>query len=479
MRATRGLLSILALLAGCNAATGDTETGDPNALTAGGTEEALCKPAPTLTKLTKPAADYYEVFPDEQSARAALEPILAANGLTLSATPAPDAAVQIVARHFAAYETLYPEHTAGMTKPPQVLIVDSTAPNAFAITDPAKDKVYPWVFIIFTGLLNAPEVVNNPGVLESTIAHELGHLILKNLFGKDNYAFYQAASVEKGQFGFAQKSDPSIAAAYKTYQAASDRVGRIYAKPLGNFPFHLGSNPDPTYVNYLKFMVQALAASGASVPAACAVSDDDASKLQAIVDKHLDKSNLTLPLGDDDAAAAVLSADWEAQTRSCFDDLNGSIADMVTQGRQALASQGAAPAVVDALLPDLDDSDKAVDAAVISTKTVNHFFALAAARRAAMAAIVESTDVPYASLRFFSEEEEADDAAVRIITRVGGKLDMLLNPYSPTFRSECQSLLASGKTPEYGGFVDAHHGLCWRFQHVTDFASTLASCKAQ
>src|SRR5262249_45532814 len=159
----------------------------------------------------------------------------------------------------------------------------------------SKDKVYPWVFMIQTGLLAAPEVVNNPGVLESTIAHELGHLILKNLFGKDNYDFYRVAGPEKGQFGFAQKSDASIAAAYKTYQAAEERVGKTYAKPLGTFPFPLGSNPDPTYVNYLKVMAQALAASGASVTAACAASDDDSSRLQALVDAHLDKSNLTLP----------------------------------------------------------------------------------------------------------------------------------------------------------------------------------------
>jgi hypothetical protein len=466
---------VAVVAAGCASSNDDVGSADPNALTSGD----ACKPAPTLTKLTKPAAAYYEVFPDEASARAAVGPILAASGLSFANVPAPDSIVQIVARQFAAYQELYPEHTAGMTAPPFVLMVDSTSPNAFAITDPTKDKTYPWVFMIQTGLLTAPEIVATPGALESTIAHELGHLILKNLFGKENYAFYRAGSAgtgEKGQFGFAQQSDANIKAAYQTYQAASARMGQIYAKPLGNFPFHLGHNPDPAYASYLKLMAQALGASGVTPSAACAISDDDGSKLQAIVDGHLNKSDLTLPLGSDDVAASVLAADWEVQTKACFDSLEGSMADLVAAGRQLLATQGSAPDAIDAVFPALDDADKAADAAVTSAKTGDHFFALAQARRAAMAKVVESQDLPYASLRFFSEEEEADDASVRIVTHLGGKVEMLLNPYSPTYRSECKALLAAGKGPEYGGFVDAHHALCWRYQHINDFASALGAC---
>ena len=477
MKAILGALSLFALvMAGCaSSSADDSGTADPNALSAG-TSAEVCKPPPTLTKLTKPSAAYYEVFPDEASARAAVGPILAANGLSFANVPAPDAVVQIVARQFAAYQQLYPEHTAGMTVPPFVLMVDSPSANAFAITDPTKDKTYPWVFMIQTGLLSAPEIVSTPGALESTIAHELGHLILKNLFGKDNYSFYRAGSSEKAQFGFVQKSDASIKTAYQTYQAASARVGQIYVKPLGAFPFHLGHNPDPSYVSYLKIMAQALSASGVTPPAACAISDDDSGKLQAIVDGHLNKSDITLPLGSDDVAASVLAADWEVQTKACFDSLEGSMADLVTAGRQLLAAQGNAPAAIDVILPDLDEADKSADAAVTSPKTVEHFFALAKARRAAMAAIVESKDVPFESLRFFSEEEEADDASVRIVTHLGGKVEMLLNPYSPTYRSECKALLAAGRAPEYGGFADAHHALCWRYQHINDLAAALVSC---
>jgi hypothetical protein len=437
--------------------------------------DSICHAPPTLHRLTKPNASYYDVFPNETAARTAIEPIFQAVGLKLASTAAPESVKQIVARQFATYQELYPEHTAGLTTPPFVFLVDDESAGAFALADPSKDKVFPWAFFIHTGMLTVPEVKENPGVLESTIAHELGHLILKNIFSRDAYVFYELKGPDKAQLGFTQKNDEKIAAAYKTYQATAQRMGRLFVPELGSFVFHLGSNPDPTYTTYLKLMAGALGSNGAAPPAECGTSEDAATKLQAIVDKHLSKSDLTLPLGDDAATANALSKQWESDLKTCLGSVKGPLADLIAAGRSELSAQGATPAQLDGLVPELDESDRAIDAATPDAPTVERFFAIAAARRKAMAAIVEAKSPSYASLRFFTEEEEADDAAVRIVMRTGAKLDMILNPYSPTYRKECLALLAEGKVPEYGGFVDAHHALCWRYNHVTELSKSIAA----
>ena len=468
------VLLTLATIAGCSASGTEPVTGTESAINAG--RAGLCTPPTTLYRLTKPNADYYDVFASDDDARASVAPILAANGMALANVATPAAAQAIVARQFAAYQKLFPEHTAGLAEPPRVLLVDNPAPGAFATTDPRKDKFFPWVFFIQTGLLDAPEVVGNPGVLESTIAHELAHLILKNVLARDSYVFYRVSGAESGERGFQQANDPTIASAYATYQASAARTGQLYVRALGNFPFHIGSRPDPTYASYLKLIAQAMLTAGVAPPAACALGDDEATQLQATIDRDLDKSNITLPLGDDDVATALLAASWEAHTTACLASVTGSLGDLVASARASLAAESASTAELDGILPELDASDRAIDARDPALPAVNRLFALTAARRSAMAAIVDAQDPTYASLRFFTEEEEADDASVRIGLATGGKIDMILNPYRPTYRAECQALLAAGKAPEYGGFVDAHHGLCWRYQHVTELATSLATC---
>jgi hypothetical protein len=463
-----GFLLLACLPIACSSAADDASNGSESNVTSAG--DPICQVPQTLHQLTKANASYYEVYDTEDAARAAVAPILEAMGLKLSPDAAPDAAKQIVATEFAAYQKLYPQHTAGMSGPPLVFLIDNPSAGAFAMPDPSKDKVSPWAFFIHTGMLSAPEVRDNPGVLESTIAHELGHLILKNIFARDKYVFY----TEKGQFGFQEKNDATIAAAYQTYQDTAKRMGRLYVPELGNFVFHLGSNPDPQYATYLKLIGEAFG--NAQPPAECATSETAATALQGLVDKHLNKSDLTLPLGEDASNAATLSKQWESDLRKCLGSVSGPLADLIAAARTNLTGQGATPAQLDALMPELDESERAIDAGTPDAPTVDRFFAMATARRKAMATVVQDGSFP--TLRFFTEEEEADDASVRIARQTGAKLDMILNPYSPTYRTECLAILSSGKTPEYGGFVDPHHALCWRYQHITELSKRLGDvCK--
>jgi hypothetical protein len=226
-------------------------------------------------------------------------------------------------------------------------------------------------------------------------------------------------------------------------------------------------------------MAQALAGSGAPIPVECANVEAEAAQIQAIIDRRLDKSDVTVKLDIDGLSVAAFAHQWEADTRACFAPLSGPVGDIVTTARQNIAAGGTPPQLLDLAMPDLDADDRAIDQADPTASTVTRLFAMASARRKSMSIVVTDNEIDYPTLRFFSEEEEADDAAVRIIRQTGGTLNLLLNVYSPTFRTECQGLLASGQAPEYGGFVDAHHGLCWRFAHINDLDKALtASCSA-
>ena len=464
MRALPVALALLVVACGGTTETSVEIAGD---LTAA----SPCAVPPTLFRLAKANPAYYDVFASDEAARIGVAPVIEMVGMKLAAQATPAPVQALVARQFEAFRTLYPEHTAGMMDPPRVLLVDDASVGAFAMGDPRRTEVFPWVLFINTGFLVADEVKNVPGVLESTIAHELGHLVLKNILARSSYRFYAVDGAEP--FGFAQPNETAIAEAYATYQATASRMGRFLDPALGNFPFHLGSQPDPTYASYADLLV--LAAVGSQPPSAeCTSVATTKQALQAIIDRRLDKSDLTLPLGEDAAEAARLSAQWEADLRTCVAGLQGPLGLLVSEERRELAEQGGTPGDLDVMFPELDADDAALDAATPGNATGEHFFALAKARRAAMAKVV---DARYPSLRFFTDEEEADDAAVRVAVATGTKVDMILNPYAPTYRSECTASLAAGTAPEYGGFVDAHHGLCWRYAHVTALAAKLATCR--
>src|SRR5262245_29630644 len=98
MRLLGCFLSAMILVA-CAGSGDDSSDDSGSALSAPGS--AICQPPPTLFRLTKPNADYYEVFPTDDAARAVVGPLLEAGGMKLSATPAPDAIRETVAKHFA------------------------------------------------------------------------------------------------------------------------------------------------------------------------------------------------------------------------------------------------------------------------------------------------------------------------------------------------------------------------------------------
>ena len=84
---------------------------------------------------------------------------------------------------------------------------------------------------------------------------------------------------------------------------------------------------------------------------------------------------------------------------------------------------------------------------------------------------------PWTAVRYFSEEEDADDTSVPVLRAAGLDpaglatflQDVLLPPEGT---AACKDLLASGAIPPYGiDLEDTHHATCWRVFHVRQLAA--------
>ena len=83
-------------------------------------------------------------------------------------------------------------------------------------------------------------------------------------------------------------------------------------------------------------------------------------------------------------------------------------------------------------------------------------------------------------IRIFTEEDEADEAAVRVAKLLGLDASELANALlvhtDPEFAPICSDILAKGKIPAYGGFVDPHHSPCWRQWRNQKLKAALTMC---
>jgi hypothetical protein len=140
------------------------------------------------------------------------------------------------------------------------------------------------------------------------------------------------------------------------------------------------------------------------------------------------------------------------------------------------ALAGVTPEQIDAQLT-------AADRALIANKhVVDAIAVLVIDRRAKLRAIEASAPdtlgAPWTAIRYFSEEEDADDVSVPVLRAAGLDpaglgtflVDVLLPPAGST---ACKDLLARGEIPHYGvDLTDTHHATCWRGFHIDQLATT-------
>ncbi len=460
------------------------------AATPGGGEPAATTPAAADPACTTPhrtfavaPAEYYRVFASTSVALAALEAAQPKN--TTPYLPAGNAlearGAAITARVFAAYQKLYPEAVVGMAAP-LVVVADSDMVNGNVFAkvkwaDGAAPSA-PWLFRYYRGAFDKA----SDDQLTFLTAHELGHLLLRNpdpaIF--PHLYYRERTTSDDIFFGPDLKSDPSVHAIADRVVEAGTRVGQLFAKELNGFgtrvgakDFTEGAQTVPLYNRTLLYLHDTYARNTAS-PSSCIAARDERDQIRALVDQHYASMEGTLDFGADATTVDRLTKQFATDESTCLAHVRMSVQDAITAAR---AAEGADASDGFAFTQEEIDADASDPSGNVVTKTL----ALASRLQDSMRAFEADPNVDFASVRIFTQEDDADESGVRILEVLGipvagaTGLAFLTHPDEGT---ACAALVAGGQIPPYAGVIDPHHAPCWRNYRDAKLAKALSTCAA-
>lgn len=399
--------------------------------------------------------------------------------------------IRLVGEVFAGYKKAFPRETAGMTAPPPIAIVETDIVNAYALgpgfveDDAAPVDKAPWVFVVHTALL---AVGNTDNELRGLFAHELGHLVLRTFLPEIRAhvrSQYKVGPNEDGILGEAQPSDPILDDHVEEIRKRRDRVGAL--PTLGLNVLEGPRLPVPGKLLTLLHML--VNATEAATPGACATATAHMNEL-ATAQKAL------LPnLADGNAVARSLSAEEQAhvdqlsdaiasELRACIPSDEGSLME-VTAILNQLPPESVDPAHPQhaRLLALMLDAEKQVDAEMPQASLIDRVLTVQAKLRAELIALENDPQSPIDQLRVYDYEEDADDAAVRVLAAlgedpIGNGMFLVRAGLPPELQQPCLDAVAAHRPIPYGRFIDPHPATCWRYYHTTQFAQGLRQCSA-
>lgn len=476
------------LLVACSAASSDNAPhGTEDAIEAA----SIC--TPESRKLTKPNREQYLVFDTHEAAIAHAEGFLASIGRKPPVT-AHDAryarAEDLVAEIYQAFTVLWPEQTAGMTTTPRIVIVDDKEElNAFAGFDDRPEVArFPWVLYIHA---SAFEGVVPDVQLEGLFAHELAHLLLKNVTTDAKKALRRHYAIgAKETLGAIQRDDPALRNAAERWEELGRFAGEIRIPQMNGVPAAIGIEGEPRYLLLMREMFKLYAATSPRAET-CTAAKASAQAYQAILSPLLDANDYRVV--DDPAAAAKLDAATKkfiGELTACFAHVKTSMFQVVVESTLARIPDPAQRAALEKQIrenPDAaraelqpDDEERKLDVAREGTNVAETLLLASKTKLDALARLEATAPVAWDKLRIFTEEEEADDAATRVMLHLGKdpQAGAAFNfARIPAYADACKRSIATGNVPPYGGILDAHHGTCWRYWHSGELAKALKSCK--
>jgi hypothetical protein len=403
----------------------------------------------------------------------------------------------LVSEVFEGFKKAFPVETAGMTDPPRVAIVktDPKNVNAYALgtgfaEDAAapKDKA-PWLFIIHTALLDHKNTDNE---MRGLFAHELGHLILRT-FLPEIRAHVRADYVigksgEDGILGADQDNDPHVQGHVEDIMKRQSRVGGL--ADLG-FPVFESLATYPKVFGLLVKQAEQNAAT-ADPTQVCKAAKDKLTEVQDaqkafVPGVALGDFTPRTPTADEKANLDRLSDELADAYRSCLAPVTGDF--MKTSLLELTASLNNMESAIALSSPDhqklLDlmlQAELDVDAAMPSGTLVDRLLAAQSTIRKEYIALRDDPAFPIDQIRIFDFEEDADDAAARVLTTLGddpmGIGDFLVTILPADAQAQCLADVNAHKPIPYGRFIDTHPSTCWRYYHDTQFAKGLSQCTA-
>jgi hypothetical protein len=415
-----------------------------------------------------PDIDCFKTFADDASAAtwfADFEKALAAEQLRAPRTivaesdPRFQKARDLLDRGWEAFRKVRPVGDLRDARPALVVIEDPGV-NAFVIPDIATG-LSAFSVTVQTGLLDRESTDDGRlGVMMHELQHAVGlHLIQNN---KESFRrFYTVKFAEP--VGRDQVDDPVARKAGMAWRTAAADVGAFSQSELGGMS--LGGDFESIF--------KALVITGDQHDhAACAHAIQLIDALRNDLSHAVDPLDVRLHT-DLTTVPPRVNAALNALRDECLPAFTKSFVEVYA------ALNGKTPAEVDAVI-------SAHDKALITGKhVVDALAALIADRRATMRAAeldyLHTTHHLFTDLRYFSTEEDADDTSVAVLR--GAHLDpegegkwLVPALLPPEAAARCNAILASNKTPDYGGDLgDEHHATCWRAAHIHKIAQRLAS----
>jgi hypothetical protein len=432
--------------------------------------------------------DYFLQFADDAAAATYSRGFLAANDISDPASVTRDArTLRLVGRVYDGIRKVFPRETAGMDTPPRVFTVQNDTVNAFAGYDERREyEKAPWIFWVHQGTMDSRK---SDAQLEALFAHELGHLVLRNMLpetrAKIRTHYRVAGGREQGVLGETADDDDAVRTRAEELRTIGGLVGR---EPVfGVIP--VSAYEDSDYQSLLGTLANHR--SPLADRTSCAAADNGVKQARAIYRQNVSTDDLTLILAQPQIDQLTRLSDTTRDAlRKCYPDVKKSLLELKIEDLhvQVLVDGEAAPLerLLDPSTPEhklvyktlmTTQTEKDVDAKPDLT-TAERIIQVVDALHARAAVLVNDSSAPIDELRVYDLEEDADDASVRVLRALGddtrGATELFTSQLDDP--SSCTREIANGSVPRYGRFVDPHNATCWRAFHTIDLANALARC---
>jgi hypothetical protein len=432
--------------------------------------------------------DYFLQFDDDAAAMAYSKDFLEANNISAPTEMARDARLlRLVGRIFEGFRKVFPSETAGMNKPPRIIAVKTDGINAFAGFDERKEvNKAPWIFWVHQPTIDSTKP---DAELEGLYAHELAHLILRNMLpetrSKIRTHYRVIGRREKGVIGAVEPDDDTVRGRAEDLRALGSLVGReavFGALPVSAFE-------DNEYQSMLATLAKDRRQ--AADLQACQTADNGVARVKDYYRDNVSVHDLTLELTPTQTKElTTLAGTTSDALRRCYANVKKSLLELKIEDRSVSVLVNGEPASRETLLDPTTQEHRLVYSVLMKNDverdldkktdltTIERLLQVVGKLHRRVADLDDDRSLPIDELRVFDLEEDADDAAVRILRAIGDDpqgaarlfMGQLPDPAS------CARDIEDGKIPRYGRFIDPHNATCWRAFHSIDLANTLERC---
>ncbi len=350
---------------------------------------------------------------------------------------------------WAAFRKHRPVGTLGDRRP-ALVIVDSPLQSAAFVAGDTENTIQPFIVFVEAATL-AVDLGENPRL--GVMMHELQHAVGLHLLGdgRDRVRKYYTAPAGTEPLGRSATDDVHVRRAGEAWRMGAQQVGPYASEQLGGLP---------TAGLFNQWLTTVANKALETNPARCTQPVQELGLVQQAILSRADVVDGSLP--DLSSATATIHAALIALRDQCLSELTDDVIAV------AAASAGITRAELEA---QLDAHDLALMQGVhFIDGLVNLTVDRRATMREAEHQFTAATQHPFAQLRYFSFEEDADDVSAIVMRAAGlepASMATFLAKLLPVPASTaCDDAIARG-FPGYGvDLDDEHHGTCWRIGHL-------------